>query len=107
MCYIERAFNIHSMYDSKIDLSDRIHTFEAMNIKNRTIPCCAVDSNVPDIIHAEINEAIMQIKDHLLNVTKVELKNGTFYFKFNKKDKLYLIYAAGIQAVSLVANDGE
>lgn len=32
-CLIERAFNIHSMYDAKIDLNDRIHTFEAYGAK--------------------------------------------------------------------------
>ena len=29
----ERSFNIHSMYDQKINLSDRIHTFEAIGAK--------------------------------------------------------------------------
>ena len=29
----ERSFNIYSMYDQKINLSDRIHTFEANGAK--------------------------------------------------------------------------
>ena len=28
---IERGFNIHSMYDTKIDINDRCHTFEALS----------------------------------------------------------------------------
>ena len=62
--------------------------------------CCQVNSEVPDIIHAEINGAISQIRDHLSNDCSIDLKNATFYFKYDKKDHLYLVYAAGIQAMS-------
>ena len=105
VCFIERAFNIHSMYESKVDLSDSIHTFEAL--KKGAIACCAVDTNVPDILHIELNEAILQIKDHIYNIAKVELKSGTFYFKFDKADKLYLVHAAGIQASCVNSGYGE
>ena len=29
--FIERGFNIHPMYNCKIDLNDRVHTFEALS----------------------------------------------------------------------------
>lgn len=29
---IERGFNIHSMYDNKIDINERCHTFEALSV---------------------------------------------------------------------------
>ena len=95
-CFIERAFNIHSMYDSKTDVNDRIQTFESISSMKGDLACCQIDTEVPDIIHTEINDAIAQIRDHLTTECEINLKNGTFYFKYDKKDKLYLIYSAGI-----------
>tara|TARA_B110000285_G_C14875125_1_gene491122 strand:+ start:333 stop:491 length:159 start_codon:yes stop_codon:yes gene_type:complete len=51
------------MYDNKLALSDRIHTFEALAQKgaNKGAPvatCCTLDSDVPYIIHEEIMAAI-------------------------------------------------
>ena len=83
------------MYDSKIELSDRIHTFEALSVKEG-VCCCSVDSNVPDMIHLDINSAIMEIKDHLAYKCKINLKNATFYFKYDKNDHLYLTNVCGI-----------
>ena len=28
---IERGFNMHSMYDNKVDVNERCHTFEALS----------------------------------------------------------------------------
>jgi hypothetical protein len=92
------------MYDSKIELSDRIHTFEALSVKDQ-VCCCSVDSNVPDIIHLDINTAIMEIKVHLAQKCSIDLKNATFYFKYDKNDTLYLINVCGIQAS--VLGEGE
>ena len=33
-----------------------------------------------------------------MNECEIKLKEGTFYFKFDKKDNLYLIFAAGLKA---------
>jgi len=84
------------MLDPKVDLSDRVHTFEALGSKSSNPYTCTLDSNVPDVIHIGLSDAIRQIKDHLSTACKIELKNATFYFKFDKNDKLYLKYAAGI-----------
>ena len=65
---VERGFNIHSMYDSKIDLNDRIHTFEALGKKQKGVSginVCHVEKDVPHVIYDEIHESILQIKDHL------------------------------------------
>ena len=35
--FIERGFNIHPMYNCKIDLNDRVHTFEALSELQRKI----------------------------------------------------------------------
>ena len=57
---IERSFNIYSMYDSKVDLKDRVATFEAHGSKNaETVPPCTIDLNIPDVIRLELNEAIL------------------------------------------------
>lgn len=93
------------MYDAKIELCDRIHTFEGFSKKD-TAACCSIDSKVPDVLHSEINEAIIQIRDHLSNECKIKLKSATFYFKYDKTDNLYLIYSAGINA-TLSNSDGE
>ena len=45
------------------------------------------------------------MREHLHDECKISLKNGTFYFKYDKKDKLYLIYSAGIQAIALNSQD--
>jgi hypothetical protein len=39
-CYVERAFNIHSMYDTKVDMNDRIHTFESLSTLKGDASCC-------------------------------------------------------------------
>lgn len=46
---IERAFNIHSMYETKIELNDRVHTFEALgpNKKPMGVGVCQVEKDVP------------------------------------------------------------
>ena len=54
-CFVERAFNIHSMYDPKVELSDRIHTFEA---SKEGVNCCVLDSSVPDILHMGLSDTI-------------------------------------------------
>lgn len=69
----ERSFNIYSMYDQKVNLSDRIHTFEAngakkvaelaqkngggstgrsalTSSKQQAAAVCTVDQNVPVLI---------------------------------------------------------
>lgn len=104
---MQRAFNIHSMYDSKLPLGDRIHTFEALSKKagprgqgQAEVQCCTLDSEVPEVIYQELLYAITQIKDHLLNECNIVLKEATFYFKFDKKDNLYLTFAAGIKAAA-------
>jgi len=102
---IQRAFNIHTMYDNKLALSDRIHTFEALAQKGvnkgaAVANCCTLDSDVPYIIHEEILAAITQIEVHLLNDCGIVLSEGTFYFKFDKKDILYLTFVAGLRAAS-------
>ena len=57
---IERSFNIYSMYDSKIDIKDRVATFEAQPSKNtENVPPCTIDLNIPDVIRLELNEAIL------------------------------------------------
>jgi len=101
--FIERAYNIHTMYDSKIDLGDRIHTFEALSKKPKDdVPaCCKIDSQIPDVLHREINTCIEQIRDHLHVASDIVLKTGTFYFKYDKADKLYLIYAGGLNACKI------
>lgn len=83
ICFIERAFNIHSMYQSKIDLNDRIHTFESANSKGPS--CYDLDSNIPNFLHVEIDEALLQIRDHFMSLN-IAMKSGTFYFKFDKAD---------------------
>ena len=55
---IERSFNIYSMYDSKIDLKDRVATFEAY-VPKESVPPCTIDLNIPDVIRLELNEAIL------------------------------------------------
>ena len=48
------------MYDSKVDLKDRVATFEAHGSKNaETVPPCTIDLNIPDVIRLELNEAIL------------------------------------------------
>jgi len=112
------------MYDSKMDLSDRIHTFEAQGVnkaskkarelgassrafapkgtlnKNET-SVCQIDVNIPEVISAELNESILQIKDHLYHECNIKLTKGAFYFKYDKNDSLYLVYAAGLQAQNI------
>jgi len=112
------------MYDSKRDLCDRIHTFEAQGAKmaskkaresgtsgptfapkgssnkNET-SVCQIDVNIPEVIAAELNESVLQIKDHLYHECNIKLTKGSFYFKYDKNDSLYLIYAAGLQAQNL------
>jgi len=105
--FIERAFNIHTMYDSKVDLGDRIHTFEAMTKKGAGATCCSVDSNVPDQLHKEINFCILQIRDHLSAASGIALKQGTFFFKYDKADHLYLVYAGGLNASKVNCDDQE
>lgn len=61
---IERSFNIYSMYDSKIDLKDRVATFEATK-SGDTVPPSTIDLNIPEVIRIELSEAILQIRDHL------------------------------------------
>ena len=98
-CYVEKAANIHTMYDPKVELSDRIHTFESLGKHYQDKKsCCVIDSNIPDILHVSLNEAIIKIRDTLQKTSNIDLKNGTFYFKVDKNDKLYLVYACGIQA---------
>ena len=54
------------MYDSKIELKDRVATFEANASKNgENVPPSTIDLNIPDVIRFELNEAIIQIRDHL------------------------------------------
>ena len=112
------------MYDSKMDLCDRIHTFEAQGAKKASkkarelgtsgstfaakgplnkneTSLCQIDMNIPEVISAELNESILQIKDHLYHECNIRLAKGTFYFKYDKNDSLYLIYAAGLQAQNL------
>ena len=130
---IERAFNIHSMYDAKIDLNDRIHTFEAYGAKKASqkvqqalaqgncisstedqttkldvnkpppnmISVCTVDTNIPDFIRLELNEALLQIKDHLYKSYQYDMVGGTFYFKYDKNDDLYLTFVAGLKVFDL------
>jgi len=43
----------------------------------------------------------MQIKDHLYHECNIKVMKGTFYFKYDKHDHLYLIHAAGLQAQNL------
>ena len=92
------------MYDSKLPLGDRIHTFEALSKKGgprgQNQSCCTLDTEVPEVIYQEILYAITQIKDHLLNECRIILKEATFYFKFDKKDSLYLTFVAGIKAAA-------
>jgi len=93
------------MYDNKLSLSDRIHTFAALAQKGvnkgaSVASCCTLDSDVPHIIHEEIFAAIKQIEIHLLNECGIILSEGTFYFKFDKKDNLYLTFVAGLRAAS-------
>lgn len=62
---------------------------------------CTIDTNVPDMIRYELNEAILQIKDHLYNKFKFDLIGGTFYFKYDKNDDLYLNFVAGMKVHDL------
>ena len=114
------------MYDSKMDLCDRIHTFEAQGAKKASLKAksnasgtssptfaprgqlnrnassvCQIDVNIPEVISSELNDSILQIKDHLYHECHIKLTRGTFYFKYDKHDSLYLIHAAGLQAQSL------
>ena len=141
---IERGFNIHSMYDAKIDINDRCHTFEALSsqaqkglekmssdqISKRSassVPLgqfndktslgrlsvasnkkgsassnvCVLDRDIPPVIEQDLKEAVFQIKDHLYHECGLDLLKSTFYFKYDKSNTLYLIYAAGIQAVEV------
>lgn len=97
---VERSFNIYSMYDSKVELKDRVATFEAHSSKNaESVPPCTIDLNIPDVIRLELNEAILQIRDHLQKVAKIVLEKATFYFKYDKNDQLYLTFVTGIQVI--------
>ena len=117
------------MYDSRIDLCERIHTFEAPGAKKASQKAreqlgapfaswstsaprggaplrnvstvCQIDVDIPDVIAAELKECIMQMKDHLYHECNIQLMKGTFYFKYDKHDHLYLIHAAGLQAQNL------
>ena len=91
------------MYDNKLPLGDRIHTFEALAPKGgnkgaAVASCCTLDNDVPLIIHEEILAAITQIQMHLSNECGIVLSEATFYFKFDKKDNLYLTFVAGLKA---------
>ena len=59
----ERACNLHSMYDQKVDASDRVTTFEVASKKNN--PNCSYDKAIPESVQNCLLEAIFQIKDHL------------------------------------------
>lgn len=138
---MERGFNIHSMYDAKIDINERCHTFEALstnaqkslekmiasdqntkrsaasvpmslfndksslgrlstvNKKGQSFSVCAVDRDIPEVIERDLREAVYQIKDHLYHECGLDLLKSTFYFKYDKANTLYLVYAAGIQAI--------
>jgi hypothetical protein len=69
--------------------------------------CCTLDSDVPHIIQEEILAAITQIEDHLINECGIILSEGTFYFKFDKKDNLYLTFVAGLRAASKEGQEGQ
>lgn len=58
-CYVERAYNIHTMYDPRVELSDRIHTFEKVQRSDGAGSCSVVDSDIPDVIHVQLHEAVL------------------------------------------------
>jgi len=78
------------MYDNKLSLSDRIHTFEALAQKGvnkgaSVASCCTLDSDVPHIIHEEIFAAIKQIEIHLLNECGIILSEVLFISNLTRK----------------------
>ena len=62
---------------------------------------CVLDRDIPIVIEQDLKEAVFQIKDHLYHECGLDLQKSTFYFKYDKANTLYLIYAAGIQAVEV------
>lgn len=147
---MERGYNINSMYDTKLDINDRCHTFEALganaqrslekmissdqntkrsaasvplslfndkssagrlsNINKKTgqqFSVCTVDRDIPDVIQGDLRDAVYQIKDHLYHECGLDLLKCTFYFKYDKANVLYLVYAAGIQAIEHTVKTNE
>lgn len=69
------------------------------NKKGQPFSVCALDREIPEVIQQDLREAVYQIKDHLYHECGLDLLKSTFYFKYDKSNTLYLVYAAGIQAV--------
>ena len=96
---IEKLQNANSFFDTKIPIDDRTPTFE------NNIPTQLLSSqellNVPQAIVDNINKSMKQIRDHIMENSKIDIQGGKFYFKTDRKtDNLVLFFATNLSVYS-------
>lgn len=87
---IEKLQNAHSMFELKVPLDLRTPTFEE-NV-DPSVTTNQDSSNVPTQVSDNIVRSVRQIKEHLMTVSKVELKGGVFYFKIERKRDILMLF---------------
>ena len=103
---IDRAFNINDMLDSKTPLQERCCTYEVdklikpqsqlsidiMRLKRSQL---AGISDVPKAIETQLTLATNQILTQL-EILKLSMQSGYFYFKFDRDSQLVLTFCGGL-----------
>lgn len=78
------------MFELKVPLDMRTPTFEE-NV-DPSLLTNQDSSNVPSQVSDNIVRSVRQIRDHIIGVSKVELRGGVFYFKIDRKRDVLMLF---------------
>jgi len=91
LCLIQRRTNINKLGDQKINLYEKVVTFEGA--EHFTV----LDSVTSPILTKDIQKLCKNIVDHAAKLTKIRITKMTLHFKIDQYEHIWLLYTTGLQ----------
>ena len=79
------------MYDPKCSVESRTCTFEGLDVYSRREQVKNKSS-----LHEHVSKSLWQIYNHVKRNSEIQIISGNFFFKYDERDKLTLLFATSL-----------